>query len=126
MTYGDVKIGNVQTNIRQFYGYGYGDDRGGGGMRGGTEYALHWHTEAPVRLRCDARRRLLVVTNLLPGVTRTSALFADLQAFLGERLMGVPGMILAPVILHYVKSEASRVAVESKSEEAAKGQPAGA
>lgn len=26
----------------------------------------------------------------------------------GERLMGIPGMILAPVILHYVKVEASR------------------
>ena len=28
---------------------------------------------------------------------------------LGERLMGVPGMILAPVVLHYVKVEASRI-----------------
>lgn len=27
---------------------------------------------------------------------------------LGEKLMGVPGMILAPVVLHYVKVEASR------------------
>jgi len=27
---------------------------------------------------------------------------------LGEKLMGVPGMILAPVILHYIKVEASR------------------
>lgn len=27
---------------------------------------------------------------------------------LGERLMGIPGMILAPVVLHYVKVEASR------------------
>ncbi len=30
-----------------------------------------------------------------------------LALVLGERLMGVPGMILAPVILHYVKVEAS-------------------
>jgi len=29
----------------------------------------------------------------------------------GERLMGVPGMILAPVVLHYIKSETSQVAV---------------
>lgn len=35
-----------------------------------------------------------------------------LGLIIGERLMGVPGMILAPVILHYIKSEASRVAVE--------------
>jgi predicted PurR-regulated permease PerM len=27
---------------------------------------------------------------------------------IGERLMGIPGMILAPVILHYIKLEASR------------------
>lgn len=40
-----------------------------------------------------------------------------LGLILGERLMGVPGMILAPVILHYIKSEASRVAVEHKTEE---------
>lgn len=39
-----------------------------------------------------------------------------LGLILGERLMGVPGMILAPVILHYVKMETSRVAVESKTE----------
>ena len=27
---------------------------------------------------------------------------------IGERLMGIPGMILAPAVLHYVKVEASR------------------
>ena len=26
----------------------------------------------------------------------------------GEKLMGIPGMILAPVVLHYIKVEASR------------------
>lgn len=31
---------------------------------------------------------------------------------LGERLMGIPGMILAPVLLHYVKAETSRVKAE--------------
>jgi predicted PurR-regulated permease PerM len=30
----------------------------------------------------------------------------------GERLMGLPGMILAPVILHYLKTEAARVEVQ--------------
>jgi predicted PurR-regulated permease PerM len=30
---------------------------------------------------------------------------------LGERLMGIPGMILAPVVLHYIKVEASRAKV---------------
>jgi predicted PurR-regulated permease PerM len=34
---------------------------------------------------------------------------------LGEKLMGVPGMILAPVVLHYIKVETSKakVAVEA-------------
>jgi predicted PurR-regulated permease PerM len=39
-----------------------------------------------------------------------------LGLILGERLMGVPGMILAPVILHYVKMETSRLAAEDKVE----------
>jgi predicted PurR-regulated permease PerM len=30
---------------------------------------------------------------------------------LGERLMGIPGLILAPVILHYIKMEAARVEI---------------
>ena len=35
-----------------------------------------------------------------------------LALVLGERLMGLPGMVLAPVILHYIKVEASRIGVE--------------
>ncbi len=37
---------------------------------------------------------------------------------IGERLMGIPGMILAPVVLHYIKVEASRsrVAEETASD----------
>jgi predicted PurR-regulated permease PerM len=31
-----------------------------------------------------------------------------LGLLLGEKLMGIPGMILAPVVLHYIKVEASR------------------
>ena len=31
-----------------------------------------------------------------------------LGLILGEKLMGIPGMILAPVVLHYIKLEASR------------------
>jgi len=34
-----------------------------------------------------------------------------LALLIGERLMGVPGMILAPVVLHYIKSECSKIAV---------------
>ena len=35
---------------------------------------------------------------------------------LGEKLMGIPGMILAPVILHYIKVEASRNKVTTSTE----------
>jgi predicted PurR-regulated permease PerM len=34
---------------------------------------------------------------------------------LGERMMGIPGMILAPVVLHYIKVEASRSKVSDLS-----------
>ena len=37
---------------------------------------------------------------------------------LGEELMGVPGMILAPVVLHYIKVEASRNKVNETGPEA--------
>ena len=36
---------------------------------------------------------------------------------LGEKLMGVPGMILAPVVLHYIKVEASRNKVSNPASE---------
>lgn len=35
-----------------------------------------------------------------------------LALILGEKLMGVPGMILAPVVLNYIKTEAERVQVK--------------
>jgi predicted PurR-regulated permease PerM len=35
-----------------------------------------------------------------------------LGLIIGERLMGVPGMILAPVVLNYIRTEASRIKVE--------------
>jgi predicted PurR-regulated permease PerM len=37
---------------------------------------------------------------------------------LGEKLMGIPGMILAPVVLHYIKVEASRNKVANSTEPA--------
>lgn len=42
-----------------------------------------------------------------------------LGLLVGEKLMGIPGMILAPVVLHYVKVEASRarVAQAARAEE---------
>jgi predicted PurR-regulated permease PerM len=38
-----------------------------------------------------------------------------LALILGERLMGIPGMILAPIILHYIKVETSKQAVGEPS-----------
>jgi predicted PurR-regulated permease PerM len=41
-----------------------------------------------------------------------SPLWVTLLALvLGERLLGVPGMILAPVVLNYVRTEASTIPV---------------
>ncbi len=37
---------------------------------------------------------------------------------LGEKLMGIPGMILAPVVLHYIKVEASRSTLQDEAEPA--------
>ena len=38
-----------------------------------------------------------------------------LGLLLGERLMGIPGMILAPIVLHYIKVEASRAEVQAEA-----------
>jgi len=43
---------------------------------------------------------------------------------LGEKLMGVPGMILAPVVLHYIKVEASRNTVTEPGPPSAVSPPA--
>jgi predicted PurR-regulated permease PerM len=44
---------------------------------------------------------------------------------LGEKLMGIPGMILAPVVLHYIKVEASRNKVAETALHPATPQPPG-
>lgn len=51
-----------------------------------------------------------------------------LGLLIGERLMGVPGMILAPVVLHYIKVEASqqKVAAEDMEPDAEESTPAAA
>jgi predicted PurR-regulated permease PerM len=42
-----------------------------------------------------------------------------LALVLGEKLMGLPGMILAPVVLNYLRVEASRIEVKSQPDPAA-------
>jgi predicted PurR-regulated permease PerM len=46
-----------------------------------------------------------------------------LALVLGEKLMGIPGMILAPVVLHYIKVEASRNKVSDLSRGSAAPEP---
>ncbi len=41
-----------------------------------------------------------------------------LGLILGERLMGVPGIILAPVVLHFIKMESSQVEVRARAKRA--------
>ncbi|MPN20003.1 hypothetical protein SDC9_167379 [bioreactor metagenome] len=38
-----------------------------------------------------------------------------LGLIVGERLMGVPGMILAPVVLHYFKVETSKIQMQPRN-----------
>jgi predicted PurR-regulated permease PerM len=38
-----------------------------------------------------------------------------LGLIIGEKLMGIPGMILAPVVLNYIKVEASRIKNQERS-----------
>ena len=42
-----------------------------------------------------------------------------LALILGEKLMGIPGMVLAPVVLNYIKLEASRIAPSNEPKHAA-------
>ena len=42
---------------------------------------------------------------------RTSIWLTLLALLLGERLMGITGIVLAPVVLHYIRIEASKVSV---------------
>ncbi len=46
-----------------------------------------------------------------------------LALVLGEKLMGIPGMILAPVVLHYIKVEASQNKVSDLTRSAAQPEP---
>jgi predicted PurR-regulated permease PerM len=44
----------------------------------------------------------------------TSIWLTLLALIVGERLMGITGMVLAPVVLHYIRMEASKIPVNSK------------
>ena len=48
-------------------------------------------------------------SKIIGGRIRNPLWLTLLALVLGEKLMGIPGMILAPVVLHYIKAEASGV-----------------
>jgi predicted PurR-regulated permease PerM len=50
----------------------------------------------------------------------TSVWMTLMALLLGERLMGITGMVLAPVLLHYIRIEASKISVNHNTE---KGRP---
>ena len=50
-------------------------------------------------------------SRIIGGRIRNPMWLTLLGLVIGETLMGIPGMIFAPVILHYLKSEASRIEV---------------
>jgi len=49
-----------------------------------------------------------------------------LALLIGERLLGIPGMILAPVVLHYIRTEASHIEVAERSVDASSALRCGA
>jgi len=52
-------------------------------------------------------------SKIIGGRIRNPLWLTLLGLVLGEKLMGIPGMILAPVVLHYIKVEASRIRSEN-------------
>ena len=56
-------------------------------------------------------------SKIVGGRIRNPFWLTLLALILGERLMGVPGMILAPVVLNYIKREASVIEVKEPSEQ---------
>ena len=53
-----------------------------------------------------------LTSKIVGAKIRTSIWLTLLALLLGERLMGITGMVLAPVVLHYIRIEASRISVE--------------
>ena len=51
-------------------------------------------------------------SKIIGAKIHTSIWLTLLALLLGERLMGITGMVLAPVVLHYIRMEASKIPVE--------------
>lgn len=63
---------------------------------------------ALVFLICIHKLEYFLNSKIIGDRIRNPMWLTLLGLLLGEKLMGVPGMILAPVVLHYIKVEASR------------------
>jgi predicted PurR-regulated permease PerM len=62
----------------------------------------------------------LLNSKIIGTKIHTSVWLTLLALLLGERLMGITGMVLAPVALHYIRIEASKISVNHNTE---KGRP---
>ena len=62
----------------------------------------------------------LLNSKIIGTKIHTSVWLTLLALLLGERLMGITGMVLAPVVLHYIRIEASKISVNHNTE---KGRP---
>jgi predicted PurR-regulated permease PerM len=60
----------------------------------------------------------LLNSKIIGTKIHTSVWLTLLALLLGERLMGITGMVLAPVVLHYIRIEASKCAVTPKKGQA--------
>ena len=54
-------------------------------------------------------------SKIIGSKIHTSIWLTLLALVIGERLMGITGMVLAPVVLHYIRMEASKIPVNSTS-----------
>ncbi len=69
--------------------------------------------EALVFLVVVHKLEYLLNSKIIGARIRNPMWLTLLALILGERLMGIPGLILAPVLLHYVRTEASAIPAES-------------
>jgi predicted PurR-regulated permease PerM len=69
---------------------------------------------ALVFLVCIHQLEYFLNSKIIGGKIRSPLWLTLLALVLGESLMGITGMILAPAVLHYIRIEASAVSVNSK------------
>ena len=52
-------------------------------------------------------------SKIIGSKIHTSIWLTLLALIIGERIMGITGMVLAPVLLHYIRIEASKIPIDS-------------